>query len=228
MIYTMEIKRIKCPNCGAVLDVKNSKNEAVKIIKCPNPQCGVQMRVPFGNAPKAAPAAPAKKPAMPSPGETQYGPMAGPMASPQPRPAAQQPRPAAPKAKQPATAGETVYGPMNGPAAPAPQAGPRPPRMACLQFNGQNYPLHIGTNTIGRAANNSRATVQIRTTDMFMSRLHSMIIISPDGNQALLSNGENKNEIRVNDRLLLPGDQIVLQHGDRIKMGDTIVNFIFS
>ena len=82
--------------------------------------------------------------------------------------------------------------------------------MACLQFNGQNYPLRIGTNTIGRAANTSRATVQIRTTDMFMSRLHSMIIISPDGNQALLSNGENKNEIRVNDRLLLPGDQIVL------------------
>ncbi len=28
----METKRIKCPNCGVLLDVRNSQNEAVKMI----------------------------------------------------------------------------------------------------------------------------------------------------------------------------------------------------
>lgn len=41
----MQTKRIKCPNCGVVLDVKNSKDEAVKLITCP--QCGVTLRVKF-------------------------------------------------------------------------------------------------------------------------------------------------------------------------------------
>ena len=45
----MEIKKIKCPKCGVVLEVKNSKNEAVKIFKCP--QCGVTLRVRFHDEP---------------------------------------------------------------------------------------------------------------------------------------------------------------------------------
>ena len=32
----MQTKRIQCPQCGVVLDVKNSKNESVKQIKCPS------------------------------------------------------------------------------------------------------------------------------------------------------------------------------------------------
>lgn len=45
----MEIKRITCPSCGILLDVKNSKNEAVKLIHCP--QCKVPLQVKFGTAP---------------------------------------------------------------------------------------------------------------------------------------------------------------------------------
>lgn len=41
----MEAKRIKCPSCGAILDVKNSKSEAVKTIACP--QCGATLKVKF-------------------------------------------------------------------------------------------------------------------------------------------------------------------------------------
>lgn len=48
----MLIKRIKCPNCGAVLDVKNSKNESLKLITCP--QCGAQLRVKFAPPKPAA------------------------------------------------------------------------------------------------------------------------------------------------------------------------------
>lgn len=47
---------IKCPSCGAVLQVKNSKNEAVKQIVCPN--CKKRLAVSFeedGRQPSATP-----------------------------------------------------------------------------------------------------------------------------------------------------------------------------
>lgn len=31
-MVAMETKRIKCPSCGVLLDVRNSQNEAVKMI----------------------------------------------------------------------------------------------------------------------------------------------------------------------------------------------------
>lgn len=40
----MQTKRIKCPSCGVVLDVKNSKNEEVKQIVCPQCKCVLQIR----------------------------------------------------------------------------------------------------------------------------------------------------------------------------------------
>lgn len=47
----MQVKRVKCPNCGVVLDVKNSKNETQKQITCP--QCESPLQVNF--APKKEP-----------------------------------------------------------------------------------------------------------------------------------------------------------------------------
>lgn len=41
----MEVLRIKCPSCSIILDVKNSKNEAVKRITCPN--CKSSLAVTF-------------------------------------------------------------------------------------------------------------------------------------------------------------------------------------
>ncbi len=41
----METKRVKCPKCGTVMDVVNSKHEDVKHIKCPD--CGVALAVSF-------------------------------------------------------------------------------------------------------------------------------------------------------------------------------------
>lgn len=48
----MEVLHIKCPACGAVLEVKNSKNEAVKRISCP--QCKKHLAVTFREEPKPA------------------------------------------------------------------------------------------------------------------------------------------------------------------------------
>lgn len=47
----MQTKRIQCPKCGVVLDVKNSKNEEVKQITCP--QCRSILQVKF--TPQQAP-----------------------------------------------------------------------------------------------------------------------------------------------------------------------------
>lgn len=41
----METKQIQCPNCGVILDVRNSKDETLKIITCP--QCKATLRVKF-------------------------------------------------------------------------------------------------------------------------------------------------------------------------------------
>ena len=41
----MQTKRIKCPSCGVVLDVQNSKNEAIKQITCP--KCKAVLNVKF-------------------------------------------------------------------------------------------------------------------------------------------------------------------------------------
>lgn len=41
----MQTKKIKCPNCDVVLEVKNSKNETVKQITCP--QCKAVLKVNF-------------------------------------------------------------------------------------------------------------------------------------------------------------------------------------
>ena len=48
----MEELRIKCPSCGIVLAVRNSKNEAVKRITCPN--CKKQLAVTFHEEHKPA------------------------------------------------------------------------------------------------------------------------------------------------------------------------------
>ena len=41
----MDVKRIRCPKCGVVLDVRNSKGETEKTFRCP--KCGVGLRVSF-------------------------------------------------------------------------------------------------------------------------------------------------------------------------------------
>ena len=41
----MEVKRVKCPQCGVILEVKNSKNEAVKNFSCPG--CHASLSVTF-------------------------------------------------------------------------------------------------------------------------------------------------------------------------------------
>ena len=168
---------ITCPQCHVRLNVTNSKDEAVKRIKCPN--CGKQIDIRF------------KRPAQED-GATQLGGVS--------------------------TGGETQLGGAN-----------QISIMSChLILNGKKYDLQIGRNTIGRKAMTSNADVQLETDDLYMSRQHAIINVRrlPTGGiTTSITNDQNKNATTVNGMELAKADEIVLNDGDQIKMGETTVTF---
>ena len=191
----MQIKRVQCPQCSVVLDVKNSKNETVKQIACPSCKTILQIKFSTQQEPQEAKTyyAPPKKPAADS-RETQLA----------------------------AGTNEATQ-----------LASPKPDILheVHLEFEGHSYPLAEGQNIIGRKGNTSKATVQIDTTDRYMSRQHVSITITtlPDGNvKAVLSNYQNKNLTTIDGQEIETGDAIRLADGNCIKMGHTTVIFKLS
>lgn len=200
----METKRIKCPSCGVLLDVRNSQNEAVKIISCP--QCKARLRVVFSHPQQQV--TPPQSSGEPqyvsnSDGETQYvnrdngetryvG-----------------------YSSSPSQSDETILAGKKEEVTPG-----------YLLYGGQKYPLGFGNNVIGRKATTSQATVQIVTDDRYMSRQHLVIQVikaSTDKVRVVVSNYHNKNASYVNGQLLNEGDQLILSEGSIIKMGNTTV-----
>ena len=92
---------------------------------------------------------------------------------------------------------------------------------------GRTYQLRSGINTIGRKAASSPASVQIATDDRTMSRSHAVIDVSHAGGKTIhiLRNGANKNPSFLNGSLIGQQDQLILNNGDRIKMGNTEMTF---
>ncbi len=102
------------------------------------------------------------------------------------------------------------------------------PSVGVLVDNmGRTYPLRYGINTIGRKAASSSASVLIATDDRTMSRSHAVVEVSNAGGQTLhiLRNGANKNPSYLNSTLIGQHDQLILNNGDRIKMGNTELTF---
>lgn len=101
--------------------------------------------------------------------------------------------------------------------------------MSChLMLNGKKYELQIGRNTIGRKAKTSNADVQLETDDLYMSRQHAIINVRrlPNGGiTTSITNDQNKNATTVNGMELAKADEIILNDGDQIKMGETTVTF---
>ena len=193
----MQVKRIKCPKCGIVLDVKNSKNETEKQITCP--QCKTPLKVTFPQPMEAGTYIAPKKPII-NDGATQLG------------------------------GGLSGATQLRGGLAGATQLGPSKPKQekAKLMFNGVSYPLEEGQNIVGRKASTSTATIQIETTDRYMSRQHCCITVStlPDGTKkAVLSNYQNKNKTTIDGQEIATGDAIRLTDGNSITMGHTTVTF---
>ncbi len=186
----MQTKCVKCPKCGTGLEVKNSKNEAVKVFACPNCKTKLQVKFSAESAPLEA--------------HTMLGPQR-------------------PQANDGATQlGGAVAGSGNGSTQIAsPQTFVRQARLEC---DGKAYDLELGQNTIGRKAQTSHATVQIDTTDRYMSRQHALITVTrlrDGGLKATLRNDQNKNDTLVNGQTIANGDEIRLINGCRITMGHT-------
>lgn len=182
----METKRIQCPSCGVILDVRNSKNEDIKIITCP--QCGSTLRVKFHKHQEANEPLDAETflPGKPS--------------------------------QQISSGSETKL------ASPKIKA-----KSAILVVDGREYKLLQGENTIGRKSPTSSASVQIATSDGYMSRRQAKITVSTTENGALkavISNDRNKNLTSINGQELSEGDEIVLTDGDEIVMGKTRMTYI--
>ena len=186
----MQTKRIQCPHCKAVLDVKNSNNEVSKQIRCPN--CKTMLQVTFPPQEEVIEA------------RTFYGPNAG------------------------GIEGATQYG--GGVDGRTRLGNPSPQNRSNLRLvlDGIDYPLFEGPNIVGRKASTSKASIQLDTSDRYLSRQHCRIMVSslPDGTKkAVLSNYQNKNLTTVDGQEIETGDEIRLTNGDRITMGHTTVVF---
>lgn len=196
----MQIKRIKCPKCGVILDVKNSKDEALKEIVCP--KCKVKLQIRF------------QKPEPtqdPLEAHTFYGP--------------QVPKPTPQNDGATQLGGVVAGGADNGSTQIASQ---KIVRQASLVCDGITYDLELGDNTIGRKAQTSKASLQIDTTDRYMSRQHARITIRrlPDGSlKSVLRNDQNKNDTLIDGQPIANGDEIRLINGTRITMGHTTLTY---
>lgn len=198
----MQTKRIKCPSCQEILEVRNSKNEAVKLINCPKCKAVLQVKFPPQQAPLEAETYYAPKKPVADSGATQ---LAG------------------------GNNGETqLAGGSYGATQLATPKEKTQSSRARLVFEDHPYFLEEGQNIIGRKGNTSKADVQISTDDRYMSRQHCSITITtlPDGTKkAVLSNYQNKNLTSVDSQEIEKGDAIRLINGNRITMGHTTVVF---
>lgn len=195
-----EIK-IKCPTCGKVLRLQDTPNINAAYFTCP--VCKERHMV--GNCQRYNPA---PQPSAQSGDETRYGSVGYQQVD-------------ADKTRTASDSGlgsgdETRVG-----VAPQAKVG------ILVDANGVSYQLAVGFNTIGRKASTSPASVQIATADRTMSRNHAVIEVRNAGGQLLhiLKNGANKNPSYLNNALVAQGDQLILNNGDRLTMGKTVLTF---
>jgi uncharacterized Zn finger protein (UPF0148 family) len=87
---------------------------------------------------------------------------------------------------------------------------------------GKSYQLVSGVNTIGRKAPSSSATIQIDTSDRYMSRTHVEINFDSFHYFRILS---EKNQTTVNGQTLKMGDCIILYGGEELKLANTVLRF---
>jgi hypothetical protein len=105
--------------------------------------------------------------------------------------------------------------------------------LGLLVYNSQKHALHEGKNTIGRSDSKHTAEIGIESADKSMSRLHCQIEVfklEKGKVKPVLSDLREQDKIykkplKVNNEPLSFYDQIVLEDGDYLLMGDTVVRF---
>lgn len=195
-----EIK-IKCPTCGKVLRLQDAPNINAASFTCP--VCKEKHVVGKCQRYVEQP-----KPAASSGDETQYGGGSAQQQGGDETRIGSQP--------QYGSGDETRIG-----------SALRPAVGVLVDNMGRTYQLRSGINTIGRKVSSSAASIQIATDDRTMSRSHAIIEVSNAGGRIIhiLRNGANKNPSYLNGSLIGQQDQLILNNGDRIKMGNTELTF---
>jgi hypothetical protein len=93
----------------------------------------------------------------------------------------------------------------------------------------ESITLKRGTNTLGRTSPNSSSSIQLPTTDPYMSKNHLIIdvVMKPDSTfEHRLSDNRSMNGTFLNDIRIEQGDVIILSPGDTLRLGHTTVKFI--
>lgn len=102
-----------------------------------------------------------------------------------------------------------------------------------LVYNSQKHALREGKNTIGRSDSKHTADIGIECADKRMSRLHCQIEVVKLENgkvKPVLSDLRGRDKInqmplKVNDEPLSVYDQVVLEDGDYILLGEAVVKY---
>jgi len=89
--------------------------------------------------------------------------------------------------------------------------------------------LKEGSQTIGRKSANGKASIQIESNDVTMSRLHCEItgIKRTKGEEItyILKDLDSKNKININGKVITADQEIHLQSGDHIQLGQSLLVF---
>ena len=191
----MQTKQIKCPKCGVVLEVKNSKNEVVKQITCPKCQAVLQVKFPSQQVPLEAETyiAPQKQSAVDS-GATQLGGSAfgaTMLATPKEKPATE-------SCNARLVFGDKPYFLEEG--------------QNIVGRKGTTSKATIQIATEDRYMSRQHCSITVST-------------LPDGTKKAVLSNYQNKNLTSVDGQEIETGDAIRLTNGDRIMMGRTTVIF---
>ena len=92
----------------------------------------------------------------------------------------------------------------------------------------QEILLYEGSQIIGRKSNADASTSGIQTTDRSMSRAHILIEVKKDAKgyyKHYLSDNNSKNNTLFNNKYLDKQEVVVLQDGDEIVIGHTLIRF---
>lgn len=201
----MQTKRVKCPKCGVMLEVKNSKNEVQKVIICPKCKTKLKVNFPPQQEPIEAPTVYGTPKPSGDGGATQLG---------------------------SGLSGATVLsGVPSGSTQYVAPSQNKATGTPYLLYEGKKYSLQEGKNIVGRKAKTSEASVQIETSDRYMSRQHCNITVttmSDESKKVVFSNYQNKNQTIIDGQEICTGDEIRLTDGDSITMGHTTIIFKLS
>ena len=113
------------------------------------------------------------------------------------------------------------------------EAGRDEKKPGCLVYKGKEYPLREGLNIVGRLSQSGKATIQLPTDDLTMSRTHAQIDVRRLNSgrlKAILSDVRDAEKIEfipitLEDEPLFPEDAIVLANGDVITLGHTKIKY---